>query len=192
MQSKNRSVRFAVTFFVRVSTGVLKYSILYMGTSVKNCVLTACRLLYTVSQKKSHLRLATTLTHVNGFWYFFRTNVTDKVSNQKTLYQVTSNNFCFCTTPGKTGNTILQFSLKWWVHCLNSTMHHLLNFLNLFDSRIIPCLNLVINAFISGLMGAWLRINEVESATEVGLCYTHNSPVRCLLGFLLRKVMQKH
>jgi len=26
-----------------------------------------------------------------------------------------------------------------------------------------------------------------ESAAEVGLCYTHNAPVRCLLGFLFRK-----
>jgi len=28
----------------------------------------------------------------------FGKNVTDKVSNQKTLYYVTSNNLCFCTT----------------------------------------------------------------------------------------------
>ena len=32
--------------------------------------------------KMYHLWLAITLTHVNGFWYFFRRNVTDK-SNQK-------------------------------------------------------------------------------------------------------------
>jgi len=28
----------------------------------------------------------------------FGTDVTDKVSNQKTLYYATSNNLCFCTT----------------------------------------------------------------------------------------------
>jgi len=27
---------------------------------------------------------------------FFGTNITDKVSNQKTLYYATSNNLCFC------------------------------------------------------------------------------------------------
>jgi len=56
----------------------------------------------------------------------------------------------------------------------------------LYDS-----LNLVINAFISELLGAWFRINEVESAAEVELCCTHNA-VRCLLAFLFREVMQKH
>jgi len=32
-------------------------------------------------------------------------------------------------------------------------------------------------------------VEEVESAAAVGLCYTHNAPVRCLLGFFFRKVM---
>jgi len=47
----------------------------------------------------------------------------------------------------------------------------------LYDS-----LNLVISAFISELLGARFRINEVESAAEVGLCYMHNAAVRCLLS----------
>ena len=42
---------------------------------------------YTVSQKTSHLWLAITLTHTNGFLYFFGRNVTDKVGNEKTLYR---------------------------------------------------------------------------------------------------------
>jgi len=55
----------------------------------------------------------------------------------------------------------------------------------------------VINAFSSGLLGAWFRINEVQSAAEVGLCCMHNAPVLALavhylLGFLFHKVMQKH
>ena len=38
---------------------------------------------YTVSQKTSHLWLAITLTRMNGFWYSFGRNVTDKVSNER-------------------------------------------------------------------------------------------------------------
>jgi len=40
--------------------------------------------------------------------------------------------------------------------------------------------------------GSGIRRKEVESAAEVGLRCTHNAPVRCFLGFLFRKVMQKH
>ena len=47
--------------------------------------------MYTVPQKTSHLWLAITLTHVNGFWYFGGRNITDKVGNQTTLYYATSN-----------------------------------------------------------------------------------------------------
>ena len=53
---------------------------------------------YTMSQKTSYLWFAITLMHMNGFWYFFGRNVTDKVGNQKVLYYATSNNLCFCTT----------------------------------------------------------------------------------------------
>jgi len=75
--------------------------------------------------------------------------------------------------------------------------NHLLDFCNLFDSGLIltllyDYLSLVINAFSSELLGAWFRINEDESAAEVGLCCMHNAPVRCLLDFLFRKAMQKH
>jgi len=53
---------------------------------------------------------------------FFGRNVTDKVSNQKTLYYTTSNNSCFCTTwqSGKHENCILPSNAA-LVHCLNST-----------------------------------------------------------------------
>jgi len=47
--------------------------------------------------KMSHIWLAITLTHVNGIDIFGR-NVTYTVGNQKTLYYVTWNNLCFCTT----------------------------------------------------------------------------------------------
>jgi len=32
--------------------------------------------------------------------------------------------------------------------------------------------NLAVNVFSSGLLGAWFRVNEVESAAEVGLLHT--------------------
>ena len=47
-------------------------------------------------------------------------------------------------------------------------------------------LNLVINAFRSGLFG-WFRRKEVESSAAVGLCCMHEAPVHCLLGFLFGK-----
>ena len=62
--------------------------------------------------KTYHLWLAITLTYVNGFWYFFRRNVTDKASNQKTLYYATSNNLCLCTTWQNPKIRKLHFSLK--------------------------------------------------------------------------------
>jgi len=109
--------------------------------------------------------------------FIFGRNVTDKVSNQKTLYYATSSNLCFCTT-WKNGETRkLPFhSNAVLVHCLNSTM--LFDFFNILNSQLIlmllyDSLNLVISAFISELLGARFRINEVESAAEVGLCYTH-------------------
>jgi len=48
-------------------------------------------------KKTSHLWLAITLTRVNGFWYFFGRNVMDKLSNQKTLHELT----CASALPGK-------------------------------------------------------------------------------------------
>jgi len=83
------------------------------------------------------------------------------------------------------------------LHSALPKFNQLFDFFNVFDSQLIltllyDSLNLVINAFSSGLLGAWFRRNEVESAAAVGLCCTHNAPVRCLLGFLFRKVMLKY
>jgi len=91
----------------------------------------------------------------------------------------------------------MAFSLKCSISALPEFNQSLLDFFKLFDSRLILMLlynstNLVINAFSSGLLGAWFRRKEVESAADVGLRYTHNAPVRCLMGFLLREVMLKH
>jgi len=64
-------------------------------------------------KKTSHLWLAITLTHMNGFLIFFGVNVTDKVSNQKTLYYATWNNLCFCTTCQNGETRKSHFSLSW-------------------------------------------------------------------------------
>jgi len=51
---------------------------------------------------------------------FFGRNVTDKVGNQKTLYNATSNNLCFCITWQNRETWKSPFSLSWTVldaHC---------------------------------------------------------------------------
>jgi len=122
--------------------------------------------------------------------FFSSRNVTDKVSNQNMLYYATSNNLCFCTTWQSGETWKLRCSLKccisapvaaWFLQFFWVTTHTLL-----YDS-----INLVINAFSSGLLGAWFRRKEVESAAAVGLCCRHNVPVHCILSFLFRKVMLK-
>jgi len=115
------------------------------------------------------------------------------------LYCATSSDLCFCITwqNGK-HETCIFHSNAVLVHCLNSTSCLISSIF--FDSRLIltllyDSLNLVINAFSSGLLGAWFRINEVESAAEVGLAAL---PAQCTSAlpsgfrFLFRKVMQKH
>jgi len=54
--------------------------------------------------------------------------------------------------------------------------NQLLDFFNLFDSRLILTLllSLVINVFSYRLLGAWFRRKEVDSAAAVGLCWMHN------------------
>jgi len=95
-----------------------------------------------------------------------------KVSNQTTLYYVTSNNLCFCTTWQNRETQKLYFHPNAvLVHCQKSTNRCCFN---LVDSRLILALlydflNIVINVFSSGLSGEWFRRKEVESATAVGL-----------------------
>jgi len=102
---------------------------------------------------------------------------------------------CASALPGKTGkhdNCIFHLNAV----LLPELNQLLLDFFNIFDSRLIltlpyDSLNLVINAFSSGLLGGMVQ-EKVDSAAAVALCCTHNAPVRCLLGFLFRKVMLKH
>jgi len=112
---------------------------------------------------------------------FFGRNVTDKAGNQKSLYYATSSNLCFCTTWQKRKHENCIFSQM--LQCIARFNQSLLDFFNLFGSRLIltllyESLNLVINAFSSGLLGAWFRRKEVESAAAVGLrCTMHQCAV---------------
>jgi len=88
---------------------------------------------------------------------FFGRNVTDKVSNQNTLYYATSNNLCFCTTWQNGETRKLHFSLKSCISALPE-FNQLLDYFNLSDSQFIltllhDSLNLVINTFSLGLLG---------------------------------------
>jgi len=89
----------------------------------------------TLCLKKIILWLAITLTHVNGLWYFFGRNVTDKLSNQKKLYYATSSILCFCTTWKNLGTRKLHFSLKCCI-IASPEFNQLLDSFNLFDSTI--------------------------------------------------------
>jgi len=103
---------------------------------------------------------------------------------------------CASALPGKTGNMKITF----FTRCISAFPEFnqlLLDFFSLFDLRLILMLlydspNLVINAFSSGLLWGMVQEKEAESAAAVGLYCTHKAPVRCLLGFLFRKVMLKH
>ena len=121
-----------------LSIGTLCVSCAKMDNGTKN----------TLCLKTSHLWLAITLVHVNGFLIFYLAEMLDKVSNKKTLYYATSSNLCFCTT---WETRKLHFpSNAVLVHCLNSTSCLISSMF--FDSRLIlkllyDSLSLVINAF---------------------------------------------
>jgi len=119
---------------------------------------------------------------------FFGRNVTDKVSNQKTLYCATSNNVCFCTTWQNGETRKSHFLLKCCISALPEFNQLLLDFFSFFDSRLVlmllyVSLNLLINACSApGCCGAWFRREEIDSAAAVGLRCMHNAcaPMRWL------------
>jgi len=101
----------------------------------------------------------------------FGRNFTDEVGNQKALYYATSNNLCFCTTwqieETRKSHFFTQMLISAWLEFNQS----LFDFFNLFDSRPIltqlyDSVNLVINAFSSGLLEAWFGRMKVESAAN--------------------------
>ena len=89
---------------------------------------------------------------------------------------------CSFALPGKTGNTKIVF----FTRCISALLEFnqsLLDFFNLFDSRLIltlpyDSLNLVKQGVRLGAFGgAWYRRKEIESAAAVGLCCTHQCAV---------------
>jgi len=84
--------------------------------------------IYTVSQKTSHLWLAITLTIVNGIWYFFGRNVTNKASKNKRRFTMPPQITRASVLPGKTRNTkIALFTLAVLVHYQNSSSRCLIS-----------------------------------------------------------------
>ena len=127
---------------------------------------------------------------------FFGRNVTDRTSNQKHITmppQMT----CASALPGKTEkheNCIFTQMLYQCVAWIQSAAWFLQSFWLVTHTHDAVWLPKSCNQCVqpAGLTRAWLRRKEVESATGVGLCCMHNTPVCYLLGFLFRKVMQKH
>jgi len=80
------------------------------------------------------------------------------------------------------------------VHCLNPTSCLISSIFLTRDSYSRCCMTpKSCNQCVQiGTVGGMVQDNEVESVAEVALCCMHKAPVRCLLGFLFRKVMQKH
>ena len=76
-------------------------------------------------------------------------------------------------TMGKHENRIFHSNAV-LAHCLNSTSSLISSIffcLTTHTHGVCDSLNLVTNAFSSGLLGAWIRINDVDSAATVGLCW---------------------
>jgi len=65
--------------------------------------------------KTSHLWACYNFETHEWILVFFGRNVSDKVGNQTTLYYVTSNNLCFCTTWQNRETGKSHFSLTWTV-----------------------------------------------------------------------------
>jgi len=139
-------------------------------------------IVYTLSQKTSHLWYAITLTHVYTFWYFWQ-----KKQSKNALFTVPPQVTCASALPGKTWkheNRIFH-SNSVSVHCQSWTSRSLISsvFMTHRSYGVVwlpkscnQCVQLV------AVMGAWFRRNEVESAAAVALCWTHNAcaPMRCL------------
>jgi len=106
----------------------------------------------------------------------FGRNVTDKVSNQKTLYYATPNNLCFCTTWQNGETRKSHFSLKCCNQCciiaLPEFNSSLFDFFSLFDTWLVlmllyDSLNLAINARGCWGYGSGERKSERRSSWTV-------------------------
>jgi len=119
---------------------------------------------------------------------FFHRNVSDKVSNQTTLYGATSNNLCFCST-WQNGETckLHFFSLKCCISAVPE-FNQLLDFFDLFDSRLIltllymtPSCNQCVRPRAVGS-----TVQDKRSRERCRSWTVLHAQCRRLLGFLLR------
>jgi len=147
----------------------------------------------------SRLWLAISLTQSRErVFIFFGRHVTHKVGNQKTLYYVTSDKLCFCITWQNGETQKLHFSLKciarvqpvttWFLQPFRLTTHK--NAAVWLPKSCNQCVRLWT---VGGMVHDKRSRERCRSWTmlhaQTAQC---TRPVRCLLGFLFRKVMLKH
>ena len=109
-----------------------------------------------VSQKNDPPLICYTFDTCECILMFFGRNVTDKGSNQKTLYCATSIHVCFCTSWQTRKHENCIFSLKCCISALPEFNQSLLDFFSLFNSQLL--LNKSCNQCVQlGLLGAWSR-----------------------------------
>jgi len=94
----------ATIFGTNVAEKAGNQNVLYFPTSPN----------YTVSQKTSHLWLALTLMHVNGFWYFLAEMLPIKQAIKR-RFTMPPPITCASALPVKTGKWESHFSLSWIV-----------------------------------------------------------------------------
>jgi len=93
---------------------------------------------------------------------FFGRNVTDKVSNQKTLYYATPNNMCFCTT---------------WQYGETQKSHFFTEMLHQCIARIQLVAPWFLQSFLSGLV-LTLLYDSLNLAIDARGCWGHDSGER--------------
>jgi len=120
---------------------------------------------------------------------FFGRNATNKVSNQ-TRFNMPPQITCASALPDKTENTKIAF-FTCWISALPEFSLCFISWLTTHNHAAVwlpqSC---IINVFSSGLLAAWRR--KKSKALQQLPCCMHKAAVRCLLGFLFRKVMLKH
>jgi len=115
----------------------------------------------------------------------FGGNVTNKVSNQKTLYCATQIT-CASAVPGNTGKHEKTFFFTQMLHqCIARIQLVAPWFLQSFWLKTYTHAAVWLPKSCnqcSGLLAAWFRRKEIESAAAIGLCCTHNAcaPMCCL------------
>jgi len=145
-------------------------------------------IIYTVSQKNVPPLACYNFDTRERILIFFGRNVTDKVSNKKTLYCATPNNLYFCTTWQNGETQKSHFFTQMLCQCIAKIQLLTPWFLQSFwlmthtHAAVWHPKSCSQYAQLRAVGGAWFRRKEVESAAALGLCCTHNAcaPMRCL------------